>query len=1211
MATRQVGYEIRADVQGRESINALADDLDNVARVLDTQLSQQAQAAAVQLRELARQDAAITEFARLQTQVRDSGRALSAAETEAANFSRQISEMGPPTAQEAISLARLQAAADSTRASFAQQQQSLAASRAQLQSFGIASQNTQAAQQRLRTEVTLVRNSVQGLVPAWQNAASSAQGAGGAMARTHRQIGDGVQSISQQLSRFQSIYAGLAGLQGLKGVATELATTADEVNNLQARIKLVTGEGENFQRSWDGIAQLALRTHSALDETGVLFTRLAQSGKDAGLSTAKASEEALGLTETINQAIQLSGASAQASSAAIIQLVQGLQSGVLRGDEFNSVMEQAPRLVRTLTDDLGVTTGELRKMAEAGTLTSDTIIKALKGQSATVAEEFSQLPPTVGRALQDLSTQWSLYIADSDKATGASATAAKSIEFLADNLRTISDLFIGAGKATAAFAALRLAQYFFGVSTATQQAASATAAHTAATVNNTAVTVSHTAATVVNTAATTANAAAHTAVANGAQQSAGQVARLGTQASASAVGVSRASVLLGRFAGLLGGLPTFALLAIVTNFKEIGTWIGESAAKLAGYKDRSEELARADKLNADIAKEAADARALLAIKTQIAIDRQYDLSKAANAAVGEFDKLTKEGTAAGESIKKASQSFDLTKVVGIRDYSAMLAKLSADGKISAGEFQKAWSEALSGQDLAVFEVKARAAYAAAKSEGIAAAKAVEEAMKSGASGEVIKALQAKAEAAFTAAAHEGERVATMMDAVLRESVKRTGLDFESLQGKIGATARSSLNDLDAMVNGLDKLKAQGVDTGRALTASLSKAIDTADGQKAVDAVRERIEQVRKVLGDKVTDGFLEQAKLKAQELADALDKATPGINSLTEAMGRLGVTSDETLKATAAGSKDAYDTMAASGKASAREISAGFKRAAEEAIAANNGVAPAWVKSSAAVRGFQIETDSSGKAIVESMKKAEDATRRAGDAANGAASGYASMGQAAANALQNVQRLTQGERNGEFSGQGEGGSFVSKEAQALADKAKALAESGDMLGARATQRAAQREDEIASKRQKSGEVRTASVMQYDINQDIAKRYGDDAVGLASAQEAWQLRQQLDSYRKSYGNVVRSQESMNQERNIAAELTRVEAMLDQELKSKSGRAAEPVSPAGPNKSPHEQVVRMDITLDGKSLGAVKTDDAGRQVLAELMRQLAQAKGAAIR
>jgi hypothetical protein len=92
------------------------------------------------------------------------------------------------------------------------------------------------------------------------------------------------------------------------------------------------------------VTEVALRTHSALEDTGVLFSRIAQAGRDAGLSAEKASLQSLGLTETINQAVQIGGSSAEASSAAITQLIQGLQSGVLRGEEFNSVMEQAPRL---------------------------------------------------------------------------------------------------------------------------------------------------------------------------------------------------------------------------------------------------------------------------------------------------------------------------------------------------------------------------------------------------------------------------------------------------------------------------------------------------------------------------------------------------------------------------------------------------------------------------------------------------------------------------------------------------------------------------------------------------------------------------------------------------------------------------------------------------------------------------------------------------
>jgi len=362
----------------------------------------------------------------------------------------------------------------------------------------------------------------------------------------------GVTSISESLSAARSqLVAFISAQLGLSAVK-DVAQTADAYNNLQARVKLATGEGDAFTASFAQVVEISKRTSSSLEQTGQLFAKLTEAGKSAGLSTQAAISQALGLTETINQAIQLSGGSADSAKAAVTQLVQGLQGGVLRGDEFNSVMEQSPRLAKALADGLGVTTGELRKMAEAGSLSSDTVMRALKGQADTLKREFATLPPTVGRALENLSTAWTIYIGDTDKATGASAAAAGAIGALASNLKTVAGLLMDAGQAGAAFTALRLAQTFLGIGAAATQATAAVAA---------------------NTAAVTAAGAA------GASAAAG----------------------VGRFATILASLKTFTLLGVVTNFHDIGTAIGETLAKMAGYKDRSDEIARADKTASEIA----------------------------------------------------------------------------------------------------------------------------------------------------------------------------------------------------------------------------------------------------------------------------------------------------------------------------------------------------------------------------------------------------------------------------------------------------------------------------------------------------------------------------------------------------------------------------------------------------------------------------------
>ncbi|MCW8041376.1 tape measure protein, partial [Acinetobacter entericus] len=132
----------------------------------------------------------------------------------------------------------------------------------------------------------------------------------------------------------------LVGAMATLGVGLgirELAETADSYTNLSARINIATSEGGNFTQAMAGVHQVALMTNTSLDATAGLFTKVNDVGKQMGMTQ----QQSLDLVKTINMAVQTGGGSAQASEAAIVQLTQALQSGVLRGDEFNSIMEQA------------------------------------------------------------------------------------------------------------------------------------------------------------------------------------------------------------------------------------------------------------------------------------------------------------------------------------------------------------------------------------------------------------------------------------------------------------------------------------------------------------------------------------------------------------------------------------------------------------------------------------------------------------------------------------------------------------------------------------------------------------------------------------------------------------------------------------------------------------------------------------------------------
>ena len=237
----------------------------------------------------------------------------------------------------------------------------------------------------------------------------------------------------------------LAGAMATLGVGLgirELSQVADTYTNLSARINIATKDGGDFKSAMAGVHQVALMTNSSLSATGDLFTRLNAVGKDMGMTQ----QQALDLTKTVTQAIQIGGGSAQASEAAVQQFIQAMQGGVLRGEEFNSIMENGFGVAEALAKGLGVTTGELRKMAENGELSAERVVKALQGQASEVQKTYDQFPTTISNALQRISTSWEILIGKMDQSNGASATVAEWLVTIASNMDVVETLLNDIGE---------------------------------------------------------------------------------------------------------------------------------------------------------------------------------------------------------------------------------------------------------------------------------------------------------------------------------------------------------------------------------------------------------------------------------------------------------------------------------------------------------------------------------------------------------------------------------------------------------------------------------------------------------------------------------------------------------------------------------------------------------------------------------------------
>jgi len=788
--------------------------------------------------------------------------ATTAARAAEAAARAELREQAAALATKRDDLARLKASSDAaTRATQEYQQAERALKLALVDGTAALREKKQglsdasAAARSAATAEAALKSELNAAVAAYRQIGTAATSAGDLQTTANRKVAGSLDQIKGQLDALRNV-AGLAlGGSIVGSLASDLAHTADAYSNLSARIKLVTGDGAAFNAAFKGVEEVAQRTNTSLQATGELFGRIAAAGKTLGVTNA----DALRLTETINQALVISGASAESSSAAVTQLLQALQSGVLRGDEFNSVMEQSPRLAKALADGLGLTTSELRKLAEAGQLTATTVIQSLQGQSAALQSEFDKIPLTIGRSIQSLSNAWTVYVGEANSAGGASVTVAKAIGLVASNLDTLGTLLYSAGKAALAYQAVKLAATFLDIGAAARVSAVAVTAQTAAVV--------------ANTVAAQANAVA------------------GAQAAAS----------VGRFTALLGTLKLFSFVGIVTNFREIGTAIGEGAAKLMGYDKPLRDLEIATKADAEAARANAAAKAQLAQALQLAADKVLGLTDQSRKLVAEFTDTVAKGGEVSDALGKVSKALELGNLDGIRNAGTALDVLAQRGVLSGAQIRDALAAALSTTDLNVFRINALAAFDKTE-QGV-------------------------------------RRLQTAIDAIATESLRRAGSSLDELTTGFSKGATSAINDLDALARTLKDLKLTGDDAGRALGTALDKALSAATTERAVKAVIDRFKELGEqgsITGEQLSDG-LEKARKK-------LDDLKPGINSLGEALRAFGLQTREELQATADKLGAAYREIGNSTAVSLAEQRKAFEQWSTAAIAANGGVESSAVK---------------------------------------------------------------------------------------------------------------------------------------------------------------------------------------------------------------------------------------------------------------------------
>lgn len=232
-----------------------------------------------------------------------------------------------------------------------------------------------------------------------------------------------VNNTERSMQSLSKVAVALTGYLSASMVASYSEAWTELNNKLSNSVRASESLVDVTQRVFD----ISQATRSSLDATATLYARLERGTREYNTSA----EDLAKLTSIINQGFIVSGATAQEAENAIIQLSQGIASGVLRGEEFNSVAEQGSRLMVALADSMGVGIGQLRKMAAEGKLTTDVVVKGLLSQGDAIGKEFAKTTRTMSQAFQEAGNNLTKFL-------GENTTIKASINVFSDAVITAS-----------------------------------------------------------------------------------------------------------------------------------------------------------------------------------------------------------------------------------------------------------------------------------------------------------------------------------------------------------------------------------------------------------------------------------------------------------------------------------------------------------------------------------------------------------------------------------------------------------------------------------------------------------------------------------------------------------------------------------------------------------------------------------------------------
>ena len=360
-----------------------------------------------------------------------------------ANATRQL-QAGAVAAQR-LATEQQRTATAAAQAAAAQQRVTTAATQSQTAAQNLAAATTRANTAQTQGQTAAQRLATEQARTATQtaNAAAASDRAALAALRLQQAQDRVAQSSQRAASSIMSFVRGAAALVGVGLSAQAILQSADAYTVLQNKLQNVSDSERQVTELTNELFNVANKTRTPVQETAQAFTRFDMALKNLGGSQ----EESLRLTETVNKMLTVSGATATEAGSALLQLSQAFNKGKLDGDEFRSVMELMPNAADAIAKKLGVTRGELLKLAPQGKITAQVMREAFADIANEVDNKFGKTTKTLSQAMTVLKNNATQTFGEINKQLGITSALSKAIIFLGENMKALAVVLAVAGAA--------------------------------------------------------------------------------------------------------------------------------------------------------------------------------------------------------------------------------------------------------------------------------------------------------------------------------------------------------------------------------------------------------------------------------------------------------------------------------------------------------------------------------------------------------------------------------------------------------------------------------------------------------------------------------------------------------------------------------------------------------------------------------------------